>query len=104
VLYGGDIDNAVTENGRPYSDLPNAFRYRKELVAGCTCNGRDPAGLAPVSIDKDPTLRKGDIIAGAHGLEIATRNADPRGGANFTPLPRSVQARYRHLPVVAAGR
>jgi len=63
LVYGSDIDNAVTEDGRPYSELPNAFRYRKELVAGCTCNGRDSVGLASISIDNDPTLRKGDVVA-----------------------------------------
>src|SRR3954453_2039300 len=25
VVYGGNIDNAATENGKPYSELPNAF-------------------------------------------------------------------------------
>ncbi|WP_407176946.1 DUF2865 domain-containing protein [Bradyrhizobium sp. STM 3562] len=104
LVYGSDINEAVTENGKPYSELPNAFRYRDQLVAGCTCNGKNPAGLARVSIENDPTLRKGDIVAGAKGLEVATRDADRRGGANFTPLPQSAQARYRHLPVVASGR
>ncbi len=103
LVYGNDIDSAVTEDGRPYSELPNAFRYRNELVAGCTCNGKDPAGLASIGIDNDPTLRKGDLIAGKQGLEVATRDAS-RGGANFTPLPQSAKARYRNLPVVAAGR
>jgi hypothetical protein len=104
LVYGSDIENAVTESGRPYSDLPNAFRYRKELITGCTCNGKDPAGLASVAIDDDPTLRKGDIVANANGLEVATRNAGQRGGARFTPLSRAAQAHYRQLPVVAAGR
>ena len=71
LVYGSDIDHAATETGKPYSELPNAFKYRNEIVAGCTCNGKDQAGLAPVSIDKDPTLRKGDIVAGADGLMVA---------------------------------
>jgi hypothetical protein len=103
LVYGSDIDSAVSEDGKPYSELPNAFRYRNELVAGCTCNGKDPAGLAAVPIDNDPTLRKGDLVAGKQGLEVVTRDAS-RGGANFTPLSRSAKARYRNLPVVAAGR
>jgi hypothetical protein len=53
VVYGSNIDNAATENGKPYSELPNAFRYRSELVAGCTCNGKDQVGLAPVKIEDD---------------------------------------------------
>ena len=67
VVYGSNIDNAATEGGKPYSELPNAFRYRNEIVAGCTCNGKDQIGLAPVKIENDPTLRKGDLVAGAMG-------------------------------------
>ena len=104
LVYGNDIDSAVTGDGEPYSELPNAFRYRTELVAGCTCNGKDPAGLASIAIDNDPTLRKGDLVAGKQGLQIVTRDPSRGGGANFTPLPQSAKARYRNLPVVAAGR
>jgi hypothetical protein len=104
LVYGSDIDNAVTEDGRPYSELPNAFRYRTALVAGCTCNGKDPVGLAAIPLDNDPTLRKGDLVAGKQGLEVVTRDASRRGAANFTPLPHSAQAGYHNLPVVAAGR
>src|SRR5262249_7414874 len=39
LVYGSDIDHAATSAGKPYSELPNAFRYRNETVAGCTCNG-----------------------------------------------------------------
>jgi hypothetical protein len=103
VVYGSNIDNAATESGRPYSELPNAFRYRNELVAGCTCNGKDQVGLASVSIENDPTLRKGDIVAGANGLLVAGHGADKRGAAlNLSPIPEAVRARYRHVPVVAA--
>ena len=103
LVYGSDIDEATTENGKAYSDLPNAFRYRNELVAGCTCNGKDQVGLAPVKVEDDPTLRKGDIVAGANGLVVANRSARDRRGVavNFSPLPDSLRARFRHLPVVA---
>jgi len=103
LVYGGDIDDATTDKGKPYSELPNAFRYRNEIVAGCTCNGKDPVGLAAVKIEDDPTLRKGDIVAGANGLVVASRNANDRRGVamNFSPLPDSVRARFRQVPVVA---
>lgn len=104
LVHGSDIDNAATERGKSYSELPNAFRYRHELVAGCTCNGKEPVGLASIGIDNDTTLRKGDIVAEAKGLEVANRDADRRGAPNFTPLTRSAQERYRRVPVVASGR
>jgi Protein of unknown function (DUF2865) len=103
VVYGGNIDRATTEGGKPYSELPNAFRYRNEVVAGCTCNGKDQFGLAAVSVENDPTLRKGDIVAAADGLQVAGRGADKRGASlNFSPVPASIRARYQHLPVVAS--
>ena len=106
VFYGSAIDDAATENGKPYSRLPNAFRYRSELVAGCTCNGKDPVGVAQIDPEKDPTLRKGDIVAGANGLVVANISAARRGGAavQFSPASESIRARYRQAPVVAKGK
>lgn len=101
VVYGSDIDSATTDTGKPYSELPNAFRYRSEVVARCTCNGKNQFGLAHVDIDRDPTLRKGDIVAGANGLMAVSRAPDKRGALNFSPAPASVSAKYRRLPVVA---
>ena len=103
VVYGGNIDDAATESGKPYSELPNAYRYRNEIVAGCTCNGKDQVGLAPVKIENDPTLRKGDLVAGANGLMVAGRGADRRGAAlNFSPASKAVLSHYQRVPVVAA--
>ena len=102
VVYGSNIDGAVTEDGKPYSELPNAFRYRDELVSGCTCNGKDPVGLAEVKIEDDPTLRRGDIVASPNGLMMAVRGADRRGASlEFTPAPHSISSRYQRMPVVA---
>jgi hypothetical protein len=102
VFSGSSIDNATAENGKAYSDLPNAFRYRNELVSGCTCNGKDQIGLAPVKIENDPTLRKGDIVAGENGLLVAGRSADKRGAElNFSPASEKVRAKYGRVPVVA---
>jgi hypothetical protein len=103
VVYGSSIDNAVTEGGKPYSELPNAFRYRGEFVAGCTCNGKDPTGLAAVKIEDDPTLRRGDIVAGNNGLMVAGRGADRRGASlDLLPAPVSIRSHYQRVPVVAS--
>ncbi len=103
IVYGSGIDHAATETGKPYSELPNAFRYRTEIVAGCTCNGKDQTGLAPVTIENDPTLRKGDIVAGASGLMVTERGYDRRGAALSTsPASPSIRSRYQRLPVLAS--
>jgi hypothetical protein len=101
VVYGSSIDDAATDNGRPYTELPNAFRYRNELVSGCTCNGKDQLGLAQVKIEDDPTLRKGDIVAGENGLLVAGR-PDRRGAElQFSPASERIKSRYQRAPVVA---
>ena len=100
VFSGSSIDNASSKDGRSYSALPNAFRYRKEIVAGCTCNGKDPVGLASIKPDDDKTLRRGDLIARETGLEVVKRVED--GNATFAKASASVQSKYEPLPVVAA--
>lgn len=102
IYYGGTIENAATDNGKSYADLPNAFRYRNEIVSGCTCNGKDQFGLAPIKIEDDPTVRKGDIVAGKDGLMI-TRRSDDRGATlESTPASRSLRDRYARVPVLAS--
>jgi hypothetical protein len=84
-LYSGSsIDTAIATNGSRYADLPNAYAYRKELVAGCTCNGREPFGLARIDATSDPTLRPGDIVATENGLVAFTGSRS--GAATFTPV------------------
>ena len=74
---------------------------QRDSSAGCTCNGKDQIGLAPVKIEDDPTLRKGDIVAGENGLLVAGRSADRRGAElNFSPGFRTVRA---DIPAPAGG-
>lgn len=87
VFSGNSIDYAVGNMGERYVDTPNAFAYRKALKADCTCNGRDPAGLAPVDLSLDTTLRPGDIVATANGLLAYSGTQTANGQtAEFTPV------------------
>jgi DNA-binding cell septation regulator SpoVG len=103
VFYGSAIDHATSDGGKPYSSLPNAFKYREQFVQGCTCNGKDAVGLASISIDDDKTIRKGDIVAGENGLIVANRAADrKRGGvADYTPAPRNIREKFERSHTVA---
>jgi hypothetical protein len=68
VFYGSNIDSATSATGERYAASENAFAYRKALRADCTCNGKDPGGLAPIDISLDGSLRPGDVVATASGL------------------------------------
>lgn len=99
VVYGHDIDSAATDSGKPYSSLPNAFRYRSELVNGCTCNGKTPGGLAHVDAKDDPTLHKGDLVANADGT-LSTTGKSKRVTLKVSPATKG--ARFATIPVMAA--
>jgi hypothetical protein len=60
---GEDMEQAVSISGQAYTALPNAFRYRKEIVAGCSCRrpGQSWAD-ALKNADDSSTLESGDII------------------------------------------
>ena len=87
VFFGSNIDGAYSAGGERYADSENAFEYRKALRADCTCNGRDPAGLAPVDLSLDSSLRPGDVIATTSGL-VAYSGVRVGNdlGAEFTPV------------------
>src|SRR5262249_13196242 len=84
VYFGNEIGGAVARDGARYTDLDNAFLYRKQLVANCTCNGRDAFGLAPFDLSSDPTLRPGDIVATKDGFAAFTGKSAK--GDSFAPV------------------
>jgi hypothetical protein len=85
VYRGSNIDNASDARGHRYASLENAFAYRKQVVAGCSCNGKSNTGLSKVDVKEDPTLRKGDIVATEDGFVAYTGSRD--NVAQFTPAP-----------------
>jgi Protein of unknown function (DUF2865) len=84
IYFGSAIDGATAASGERYADSENAFAFRKALRADCTCNGRDPAGLAPIDLALDNSLRPGDVIATTDGLVAYSRDAS--GQTEFTPI------------------
>ena len=87
VYFGSAIDGATAASGERYAESENAFAFRKALRADCTCNGRDPAGLAPIDLALDNSLRPGDVIATTDGLVVYSGSKDGSGQtAEFTPI------------------
>jgi Protein of unknown function (DUF2865) len=106
IYFGSSIDGATASNGERYADSDNAFAFRKELRADCTCNGRSPAGLAQTDLSLDSSLRPGDVIATTDGL-VAYSGGKTGGGqpAEFKPiasypgLTAEVRARLNEMKV-----
>jgi hypothetical protein len=100
VFFGSEIGAAVAKDGAHYADLDTAFIYRKQLVANCTCNGKDAFGLAPFDLSADPTLRPGDMVSTKDGI-VAYSGKNGNVDA-FTPVDQSAVA--AELSPSAPGR
>jgi len=110
VFFGSTIDSASSGTGERYADSENAFAYRKALRADCTCNGRDSAGLAPVDLTLDTSLRPGDVIATTNGLVAysgvkvgVNQTAEFTPVASYPGLTAETRARLGEIKV-APGR
>jgi hypothetical protein len=106
VFFGSSIDNANAASGERYADSENAFAYRKALRADCTCNGHNPAGLAPVDLALDDSLRPGDVLATTDGLVAYSglrvgndQTPDFTPVASFPGLTPEVRARLNAMKV-----
>jgi hypothetical protein len=87
VLYsyrnpGEDINQAVSPSGHAYSELPNAFLYRREIVASCSCRrpGQSWAD-ALKGADDASTIERGDIIVTEQNAKALSQPPPPKGAA-----------------------
>ncbi|MFN3498337.1 MAG: DUF2865 domain-containing protein [Pannonibacter indicus] len=93
---GGDPEDMISLAGERYSELPNAFRHRKEYVNGCSCQAapsalQEAAPLTPVSGAAGGilTLAGGRVVAGqgaANPQTDAIRMSMPPLSADDMPL------------------
>jgi hypothetical protein len=109
VFFGSSIDSAYAASGERYADSENAFAYRKALRAECTCNGHNPAGLAPVDLALDGSLRPGDVIAATDGLVAYSgirvgndQTPDFTPVASYPSLTPEVRVRLNDMKVAPA--
>lgn len=77
---GESMEQAVSNSGQAYTALPNAFRYRKEVVSGCSCR-RPGQSWADALKDADDasTLASGDIIVTDQNAKALSQAPKPAG-------------------------
>ncbi len=94
VLYsfrnpGEDINQAVAVgSGQPYTELPNAFRYRREVTSGCSC--RRPGQTwadALKNADDSTTLESGDIVVTDQKAKALSQAPQPKPGKGGAMQP-----------------
>jgi Protein of unknown function (DUF2865) len=97
---GEDIAQAVANNGRLYKDLPNAFRYRRELVATCGCRLPGQSWADALGQIKDSTVERGDIVVTEEKAKAMSQPAAP-ATRTASPAPPRADAK-RTAPADAA--
>jgi hypothetical protein len=96
------MQQAVSISGQSYTALPNAFRYRKEIVAGCSCRrpGQSWAD-ALKNADDSSTLESGDIVVTDQNAKALSQpkpagraaSSGPQGGTATSPtMPANERA------------
>jgi Protein of unknown function (DUF2865) len=88
---GEEVTQAVSLNGRFYSELPTAFSYRKTVNPACTCRkpGESWADALKSSIGVDDTVAPGDVVVTDQN---AKQLSQPRIGADGKPIKRDPRA------------
>jgi hypothetical protein len=95
---GEDVSQAVSLTGKRYTDLPNAFRYRKEYTSACSCRAAGQTWAEALkNADDSTTLERGDIVVTE---ESAKRLSLPTQDAQGRPIKRDARAAK---PQAAAG-
>jgi hypothetical protein len=77
---GEDMTVAVSNSGQLYTALPNAFHYRTQLAAGCSC--RQPGQSwadALKNADDSTTLESGDIVVTDQNAKSLSQVPKPPG-------------------------
>jgi len=88
---GEDIEQAVSSSGQLYTALPNAFHYRKEFTAACSC--RKPGqswGDALKDADDSTTLQGGDIVVTDQTSKTLSQAPQPKP-VKGAPAPAAAQ-------------
>jgi hypothetical protein len=99
---GEDVAQAVSLNGRLYTELPTAFSYRKALNPACSCRRPGESWAEALKVNgADNTVAPGDVIVTEQN---AKRLSQPRIGADgklIRPNPRAKTTAAPEPPPIA---
>jgi Protein of unknown function (DUF2865) len=88
VLYSqptsGDVNQAVSSDGRLYTALPTAFAYRKQFNPSCSCKGSGQTWADALKQLDDQTVERGDIVVNSE--ERAKQLSQPQTDAQGKPI------------------
>ena len=95
---GEEMAQAVSLNGRPYTELPTAFQYRKAVDPACSCRRPGESWAQTLkALGPDDTVVPGDVVVTEQN---AKQLSQPRIGADGKPI-RPEQRAPASAPAIA---
>jgi len=95
---GEEMAQAVSLNGRPYTELPTAFQYRKAVDPACSCRRPGESWAQTLkALGPDDTVVPGDVVVTEQN---AKQLSQPRFGADGKPI-RPEQRAPASAPAIA---
>jgi Protein of unknown function (DUF2865) len=86
-----DVNQAVSASGRLYTELPNAFSYRKQFNPSCSCKAAGQTWADALKQLDDQTVERGDIVVTTE--ERSKQLAQPQTDAQGKPIKPAPPAR-----------
>jgi Protein of unknown function (DUF2865) len=97
---GEDVSQAVSTTGRLYTELPNAFLYRKQFNPSCSCKAPGQTWADALRPLDDPTIERGDIVVTEERAKLMSQ---PQTDAQGKPLKPPARPGTAAQPAAAAG-
>jgi hypothetical protein len=97
---GEDVNQAVSSNGRLYTQMANAFAYRKQFNPSCSCKAAGQTWAEALKQLDDQTVERGDIVVTE---EKAKQLSQPQVDAQGKPIkqPPAAKGTAQPQPVAA---
>jgi hypothetical protein len=100
---GEDVSRAVSISGRPYTELPTAFSYRKQLNAACNCRLPGQSWAEALRQSSDQTVERGDIVVTEERAKQLSQPRFDAQGKPVTPARGKATDNMSNAPLPAAS-
>lgn len=96
---GEEVTQAVSIAGRPYTELPNAFKYRQTYNPSCSCRQPGQSWAEALGQVRDTTIEQGDIVVTEQRAKALSLPRDAQG----RPIRQDARKVDQKAPLPTAG-
>ena len=98
-----DVRTATSISGRPYTELPNAFRYRQQFDQACSCRKVGQSWADALGQVKDNSVQSGDIVVTDEKSKALSQPVQPRAPRGTPQRPATQNAAPDAAPAANAA-